>query len=192
MARKNSLKHDPEKWEPVFGKRSCSNKELKRDDNSNKNHPALGRGAVVKSAFLWLCLVCFCIVLAAIALGAFELLYFSEHKTTLLGCQVGELAAINCNNVFMGIVLNLPFGFIVGPIFLLRPPPMAEFLGMPDTWWAAYPFLVYLHHPLFLYLYTLDLILLLAIIHACRLIVRLTMALSRAGRPRNIDGAREQ
>src|SRR6516165_7334439 len=33
--------HDPEKWEPVFGKRSCSNKELKRDDDSKKNHPAL-------------------------------------------------------------------------------------------------------------------------------------------------------
>src|SRR5262249_51095571 len=31
----------PEKWEPVFGKRSCSNKELERDDDSRKNHPAL-------------------------------------------------------------------------------------------------------------------------------------------------------
>ena len=36
-----TLKHDPEKWEPVFGKRSCSNKELERDDDSKKNHPAL-------------------------------------------------------------------------------------------------------------------------------------------------------
>jgi hypothetical protein len=35
------LQHDPEKWEPVFGKRSCSNKELERDDDSRKNHPAL-------------------------------------------------------------------------------------------------------------------------------------------------------
>ena len=34
------LEHDPEKWEPVFGKRSCSNKELERDDDSKKNHPA--------------------------------------------------------------------------------------------------------------------------------------------------------
>jgi hypothetical protein len=35
------LEHDPEKWEPVFGKRSCSNKEVERDDDSKKNHPAL-------------------------------------------------------------------------------------------------------------------------------------------------------
>jgi hypothetical protein len=35
------LSHDPEKWEPVFGKRSCANKELERDDDSRKNHPAL-------------------------------------------------------------------------------------------------------------------------------------------------------
>jgi N-methylhydantoinase A len=34
--------HDPEKWEPVFGKRSCSNKEVERDDDSRKNRPALG------------------------------------------------------------------------------------------------------------------------------------------------------
>src|SRR5262249_30257386 len=39
-----ALEHDPEKWEPVFGKRSCSNKELERDGDSKKNHPALGRG----------------------------------------------------------------------------------------------------------------------------------------------------
>jgi methylated-DNA-[protein]-cysteine S-methyltransferase len=37
------LQHDPEKWEPVFGKRSCSNKEVERDDDSKKNHPALTR-----------------------------------------------------------------------------------------------------------------------------------------------------
>src|SRR6516162_3893650 len=37
------LEHDPEKWEPVFGKRSCSNKELERDDDSKKNHPALAQ-----------------------------------------------------------------------------------------------------------------------------------------------------
>jgi hypothetical protein len=38
-----TLEHDPEKWQPVFGKRSCSNKEVERDDDSKKNHPALGR-----------------------------------------------------------------------------------------------------------------------------------------------------
>jgi tRNA-dihydrouridine synthase A len=32
--------HDPEKWEPVVGKGSCSNKELERDHDSKENHPA--------------------------------------------------------------------------------------------------------------------------------------------------------
>jgi|SRR6516164_7260360 len=41
------LKHDPEKWEPVFGKRSCSNKKLERDDDSKKSHPALVNFIVV-------------------------------------------------------------------------------------------------------------------------------------------------
>src|SRR6516162_125674 len=36
-----TLEHDPEKWRPLFGKRSCSNKELERDDDSKKNYPAL-------------------------------------------------------------------------------------------------------------------------------------------------------
>src|SRR5580704_3146193 len=35
------LEHDPEKWAPVFGKRSCSNNKLERDDDSKKSHPAL-------------------------------------------------------------------------------------------------------------------------------------------------------
>jgi hypothetical protein len=28
------LEHDPEKWEPVFGKRSCSNKMIDHDPDS--------------------------------------------------------------------------------------------------------------------------------------------------------------
>jgi hypothetical protein len=35
--------HDPEKWVPVFRKRSCSNKKIERDDDSQKSHPALER-----------------------------------------------------------------------------------------------------------------------------------------------------
>src|SRR6516164_9320626 len=43
------LEHDPETWEPVFGKRSCSNKELERDDDSSRSstplaHPASSAG----------------------------------------------------------------------------------------------------------------------------------------------------
>jgi AraC family transcriptional regulator len=36
-----ALAHDPEKWIPVFGKRSCATNKLERDDDSKKNHPAL-------------------------------------------------------------------------------------------------------------------------------------------------------
>jgi hypothetical protein len=36
-----TLAHDPEKWVPVFGKRSCANKRIERDDDLKKNHPAL-------------------------------------------------------------------------------------------------------------------------------------------------------
>jgi hypothetical protein len=37
------LARDPEKWEPVFGKDHAQNKNLERDDDSKKNHPALKR-----------------------------------------------------------------------------------------------------------------------------------------------------
>jgi hypothetical protein len=32
------LEHDPEKWAPVFRKRSCSNKKIERDDESKRSH----------------------------------------------------------------------------------------------------------------------------------------------------------
>src|SRR5438477_9316932 len=35
-----ALKHDPEKWVPVFRKRSCSDKSIERDDASMKSHHA--------------------------------------------------------------------------------------------------------------------------------------------------------
>jgi hypothetical protein len=38
---RRSLEHDPEKWVPVFGERSCSSKKLKRDDDSKRSHRAL-------------------------------------------------------------------------------------------------------------------------------------------------------
>jgi hypothetical protein len=37
----NGLEHDPEKWVPVFRKRSCSNKKIERDDESKGSHHAL-------------------------------------------------------------------------------------------------------------------------------------------------------
>jgi hypothetical protein len=33
-ADRRQLMHDPEKWIPVFRKRSCSTKDLERDDDS--------------------------------------------------------------------------------------------------------------------------------------------------------------
>src|SRR5205807_4161839 len=39
----DELQHDPEKWVPVFRKRSCSDIRTARDDDSKKSHPALGR-----------------------------------------------------------------------------------------------------------------------------------------------------
>jgi xanthine dehydrogenase accessory factor len=45
----DELEHDAEKWVPVFGKTSCSNNYLKRDDDSKKSHPALGARYVVVS-----------------------------------------------------------------------------------------------------------------------------------------------
>jgi hypothetical protein len=41
VTRRLELEHDPEKWIPVFGKRSCSKKKLERDDDSKKSHHAL-------------------------------------------------------------------------------------------------------------------------------------------------------
>src|SRR5262245_17768606 len=40
-ARAGTLEHDPEKWIPVFGKRSCSNNKVERDGDSKKSHLAL-------------------------------------------------------------------------------------------------------------------------------------------------------
>jgi DNA-binding MarR family transcriptional regulator len=35
-----TLEHDPEKWIPVFRKRSCANKKIEQDDDSKKSHLA--------------------------------------------------------------------------------------------------------------------------------------------------------
>jgi hypothetical protein len=41
MRATRALEHDPEKWIPVFGRRSCSTNKLERDHDSKKRHPAL-------------------------------------------------------------------------------------------------------------------------------------------------------
>jgi hypothetical protein len=45
------IEHDPEKWIPVFRKRSCSNKKTELDNDSKKSHRAL---EVVSRAMPWL------------------------------------------------------------------------------------------------------------------------------------------
>ncbi|MBV8826166.1 MAG: FAD-binding oxidoreductase [Hyphomicrobiales bacterium] len=45
--QRGEIEHDPEKWNPVFGKRSCSKKNLERDDDSKKSHHVLVREVVI-------------------------------------------------------------------------------------------------------------------------------------------------
>jgi hypothetical protein len=45
-----SLQHDPEKWIPVFRKDHSPIKELERDDDSKKRHPALTRRCLAGKA----------------------------------------------------------------------------------------------------------------------------------------------
>ena len=42
MLVNRALKHDPEKWTPVFGKGSCFRNKIERDDDSQKRRLALG------------------------------------------------------------------------------------------------------------------------------------------------------
>jgi glucan endo-1,3-alpha-glucosidase len=70
-----ALKHGPEKWIPVFGKRSCSSNKLERGDESKKSHPVPPRGlscpARVTSELKLRSLAIFAFVLgAAISLGS--------------------------------------------------------------------------------------------------------------------------
>ena len=68
------LEHDPEKCVAVFRKRSCSNKNIERDDDSKKSHPALAVRDYELSllAFVWIApLVARSVAgLAAIPVGA--------------------------------------------------------------------------------------------------------------------------
>ena len=44
-SRARALEHDPEKWEPVFGKDHAPAKRIERDDDSKKSHHALAAKA---------------------------------------------------------------------------------------------------------------------------------------------------
>src|SRR5215472_4240233 len=44
------LKHDPEKWTPVFGKDHAQTDSVERDGDSKKSHHALAHAALRRSA----------------------------------------------------------------------------------------------------------------------------------------------
>jgi hypothetical protein len=132
----------------------------------------------MKNVVEWLCLVCFCLVLAAIPLGIVEVVVL-DSGATLLGCRGSELAIINCGggalHAVEEIILNLPFGFVVAPAFLLRPSIILNDILVP----SMHPWMKYVH-PLVIYLYALNLILILAIAHVIKFLVR--FAAGRLGR----------
>ncbi len=132
----------------------------------------------MKKAFKWLCLTCFCIVLAAVPLGILELAYLDEPKATVLRCRVGEYANIFCGDGALSavkeIILNLPFGFAMAPAIGARP----GVLGILNPLQSLFVYA----NPLLIYIYVLNLILVLAIIHLVRMIVRLTI-----GRWKKVD-----
>jgi hypothetical protein len=124
----------------------------------------------MKDVLEWLCLVCFCLVLAAIPLGIVEVVVL-DSGATLLGCRGGELAIINCGGGALHhveeILLNLPFGFVVAPAFLLRPSIILNDIIVPPSMsWMKYT------NPLVIDLYALNLILILAIAHVIKCFVR--------------------
>ena len=73
--------HDAEKWVPVFGKTSCSNKKSERDDDLKISHPALRPnlpilvgGQTLTTEFGWRAGV---IGFAALALGILPAAFFA-------------------------------------------------------------------------------------------------------------------
>src|SRR6202035_4041763 len=105
---------------------------------------------------------------AAILIGILELVLLDGPKANLLGCSVGEFADIQCGGGALRggeeTILNLPFGFVMAPLFLIHPSMMLNDILVPPS---MYPWLKYTH-PLVIYLYALNLILILAIIHIFR------------------------
>jgi hypothetical protein len=52
MSARPKLEHDLEKWTPVFGKRSCSDNKLERDDDSKRSHHALRQSELLEDSWL--------------------------------------------------------------------------------------------------------------------------------------------
>jgi hypothetical protein len=124
----------------------------------------------MKNGLEWLCLACFCFVLAAVPLGIVEAVAL-DSGATLLGCRGSEWAIINCGGALHAveeIILNLPLGFVVAPAFLVRPSMILNDILVPPS---MHPWMKYAH-PLVIYLHALNLILILAIAHVIKSLVR--------------------
>jgi hypothetical protein len=50
VTRRVTLEHDPKKWIPVLGKDHAQTNNLERDDDSKRNHRALGHRQSSQSA----------------------------------------------------------------------------------------------------------------------------------------------
>jgi hypothetical protein len=76
----------------------------------------------MKAAFRRLCLISFCIVLAALPLGLFEDYFLRHHDGWLFGCTPTAIVGLECGygvvNTAKELVLNIPVGLAWGPIVL--------------------------------------------------------------------------
>jgi hypothetical protein len=93
-------------------------------------------------------LICCGAVALAFVIGVLEVIFLNTPGVRFLGCGFGELAAWGCPSAPFAavkeIILNMPMGFIIGPIFLFRGPSSLGFIG--GSWWQAYlnPAIIYL------------------------------------------------
>jgi hypothetical protein len=103
-------------------------------------------------------------VLIAFPIGIFDLLYLNEPKATVVGCRVGEIF-IYCDDGPLKYVKEIILNHLLG--LLLAPPMVFQTSAIlsPSNSWSI--------HPILIYSYSLNLILILTIIHIFRTIVRL-------------------
>jgi hypothetical protein len=131
---------------------------------------------LVSRIFGWLCRVSFWIVLAITALGVFEVMETvrgvrMEHgliniymNYSLFGCRVGEkLLVISCDDTTLGwfreFIFNLPFALMIAPAAGLQP----GILGFPEPLRSLENM-----DPVLVYIYMLDLVLVLAAVHVLK------------------------
>ncbi|HKA78627.1 MAG TPA: hypothetical protein VKD43_01290 [Xanthobacteraceae bacterium] len=108
--------------------------------------------------FIWLCFLCFCIVLAAIVIFTFDVTMLRESPGPIYGCGVvgDPLFYVQCDDEpwrwARETVLNLPFFLQQAPLITLWGPGSLEQKWLP-------------------FIYLSDIVLFLALIHVLRVIV---------------------